>query len=318
MCREISQIPEMNTCSEDELHRWFKTHNPIYTHIHTHFRQHSKLLCKLFSLCEHNKFHLLLSWHISEIIFSLNYTPGAVHCFLFLCFFCEQLIPTKITVSRNGTQTEIWSDSRAKKKMSAVCIVSFHFITHTLIHPQLSEPFGSCCWVREMTGSGGYKIIRFYQQCHERKMSEWNVFPCLCFVCSHCVNLKLSVVPDFVSHFKSESSIDCFLIGHQESSLSVPLLMSHMLNALLRNRHVEAHYISLVSLFLVYFLDAVCRDVQLIHKLLSSSKLCSKVLLHLILPWCVSLSHCLWPSSHCFCLSVVLSCSWLTKWNCRL
>lgn len=33
--------------------------------------------------------------------------------------------------------------------MSAACIVSFYFITHSLTHPQLAELFGSQSWVWE-------------------------------------------------------------------------------------------------------------------------------------------------------------------------
>lgn len=36
-----------------------------------------------------------------------------------------------------------------QKMYTIVFIVSFYFITHSLIHPQLFEGFQSCCWVWE-------------------------------------------------------------------------------------------------------------------------------------------------------------------------
>lgn len=45
--------------------------------------------------------------------------------------------------------------------MSAVCVVSFYFITHSVIHPQLSEPFGSYRWALENDrGGGGEKQLK--------------------------------------------------------------------------------------------------------------------------------------------------------------
>lgn len=38
LCKEIYQIPKMNTWAKNELCRWFKTHNHIYTHTQTYRR----------------------------------------------------------------------------------------------------------------------------------------------------------------------------------------------------------------------------------------------------------------------------------------
>lgn len=104
------------------------------------------------TLCGHDRFQLLSrSRSLTHFrnYFYLNYTQGAA--------YCEQFMWTKINVSRKGTWSEIWSDGCAVKKMLSVSIVSFYFITHSLMHSQLSELFGICNWVCENDSEGKRK-----------------------------------------------------------------------------------------------------------------------------------------------------------------
>lgn len=201
---------------------------------------------------------------------------------------------TKTTVSRNATWSEIWSDSRVVKKMSAVCVVSFYFITHSVIHPQLSEPFGSYRWALENDRGGGgrnnwSKIIPFWKE------SYW-----FSQVFLHSVNLKLS------AHSKPDSCCaDCFHVKHQDIDDDVCPLMNHMLSKIFTLCWGTGTLEPIRSLWFLFLCLFFCRthflffsgikirdiqDVWLIHKLLSSKKI--KVFLSagsFIFTWCLSL-----------------------------
>lgn len=136
-------------------------------------------------------------WHISEIMFLLT-APQE----LYTVFFCEQLMLTKFDVSRKETQTEIWSDSRAVKKMSQCVLLVFTslptlwFILNYLCHLVAAAGFQNEGG-KEETNS---KII-LYQQCLQRKMGEWknpaigNVFPW--FVCKCWPEKKYNWYTDY-------------------------------------------------------------------------------------------------------------------------
>lgn len=114
------------------------------THTQTHVRQTQCTRCVWQSTLRTQQMSFFVELAqfdtYQKLAFSTLHPRSCVLC------FCEPLMLTKITVSRNEPRTEIWSDSRVAKKMSAVCIVSFFFITQSVIQPQLS---GSYCWVWE-------------------------------------------------------------------------------------------------------------------------------------------------------------------------
>lgn len=95
---------------EDEPLRWLTTRS---AHRNPHVLGKQKYTgADDRTLCEHDKFHLLSGWHSLRHIrnyFSLKHTPRAVGCAV-----CEQILLTKITVSRNCTSlycTDFWSDA---------------------------------------------------------------------------------------------------------------------------------------------------------------------------------------------------------------
>lgn len=115
LCKEISQIPEMNTCAGVELHRWFKTHNQICTQKHTRDLQTQYTQCAWKNTVSTTHFICWAGtvWHILEIIFLIN-TPQELY---YGGFFVNS------SGSRSRTQNEIYG--HAVKKMSAL----FYFIT---------------------------------------------------------------------------------------------------------------------------------------------------------------------------------------------
>lgn len=159
LCKEISQIPEMNTCAGVELHRWFKTHNQICTQKHTRDLQTQYTQCAWKNTVSTTHFICWAGtvWHILEIIFLIN-TPQELY---YGGFFVNS------SGSRSRTQNEIYG--HAVKKMSALFLLHYSvwFIPNCLSHLVAAVEF------EKMTG--GIKGRNKWQ--NNEKSSCWQCFP---------------------------------------------------------------------------------------------------------------------------------------------
>lgn len=233
LCKEISQIPEMNTCAEDELCSWLKTHNQT-THRNTHWEDRTQSVWAV----EHIFCWAGTVWHLSEIIFLVLF---AIHVDKYDCV---------------QKWAEIWRERTAAQEMSSVLFVSTSFHTVLLVPTRLSslvaaenyterkerDSFWDFCCERKMNGWKSswtfFPMLEFFYSLFVHTASNWNkvLLQALCLVLSFIVIVSMAFVlntqspqPHAEQHFRS----------------------------LLVDRHVGAHYVpnaSYLCVFLSHFL----------------------------------------------------------------